>query len=94
MIVEIDEGGDLSPCLLEVFEVEEPEAFLLHRPHEPLGHAVAVGLGDEGVGEFDSEPARLAFEDVRCVLSAPVQPQLQPGGDGKKAERGQRITLR
>ena len=64
VVVKINEVGDLSPCLLEVFEVEEPEAFLLHRSHEALGHAVALGLGDEGVGEFDSEPARLAFEDV------------------------------
>src|ERR1035437_950433 len=82
VIVKIDESGDTCPSLLEVFEIEEPEAFLLHGPHETLGHAVALGLGNEGVGEFDSEPARLAFEDVRCVLSAPVQPQLQPGGDG------------
>jgi hypothetical protein len=67
VVVEINEVGDLSPCLLEVFEVEEPEAFLLHGPHETLGHAVALGLGDEGVGEFDSEPARLAFENVGCV---------------------------
>ena len=62
VVVEINEVGDLGPCLLEIFEVEEPEAFLLHRSHETLGHAVALGLGDEGVGEFDSEPARLAFE--------------------------------
>src|SRR5450830_1588086 len=82
VVVTINEVGDLSPSLLDILEVEEPEAFLLHRPHETLGHAVALGLGDKGVGEFDSEPARLAFEDVRCVLSAPVQPQLQPGGDG------------
>src|SRR5450830_950959 len=82
VVVTINEVGDLSPSLLDILEVEEPEAFLLHRPHETLGHAVALGLGDEGVGELDSEPARLAFEDVRCVLGAPVQPQLQPGGDG------------
>src|SRR5450830_240935 len=82
VIVKINEVGDLSPCLLEILEIEEPEAFLLHRSHEALGHAVALRLGDEGVGEFDSEPSRLAFEDVRCVLGAPVQPQLQPGGDG------------
>jgi len=62
VVVKIDESGDTCPSLLEVFEVEEPEAFLLHGPHETLGHAVALGLGDEGVGEFDSEPARLAFE--------------------------------
>src|SRR5450830_1512084 len=82
VVVKIDERGNMCPSLLEILEIEEPEAFLLHRSHEALGHAVALGLGDEGVGEFDSEPARLAFEDVRCVLGAPVQPQLQPGGDG------------
>ena len=64
VIVKINEVGDLSSSLFEAREVEEPEAFLLHRPHEALGHSVALGLGDEGVGEFDSEPARLAFEDV------------------------------
>src|SRR5450756_1811900 len=82
VIVKINEVGDLSPCLLEVFEIEEPKAFFLHGPHETLSHAVALGLGDEGVGEFDSEPSRLTLENMRCVLSAPVQPQLQPGGDG------------
>src|SRR5450830_1126574 len=82
VVVKINEVSDFRPGLLEILEIEEPEAFLLHRSHEALGHAVALGLGDEGVGEFDSEPARLAFEDVRCVLGAPVQPQLQPGGDG------------
>src|ERR1039458_4899888 len=82
VVVKSNEVGDLGPCLVEILEVEEPEAFFLHRPHEALGHTVALGLGDEGVREFDSEPSRLAFEDVRCVLSAPVQPQLQPGGDG------------
>src|SRR5450830_1278589 len=82
VIVKVDERGDMCPCLLEVFEIEEPKTFFLHGPHETLGHTVALRLGDEGVGEFDSEPARLAFEDVRCVLGAPVQPQLQSGGDG------------
>ena len=62
VVVKIDESGDTCPSLLEVFEIEEPKAFFLHGPHETLGHTVALGLGDEGVGEFDSEPARLAFE--------------------------------
>jgi hypothetical protein len=73
VIVKIDESGDTCPSLFEVFEIEEPEAFLLHGSHETLGHAVALGLGDEGVGEFDSEPSRLTLENMRCVLSAPVR---------------------
>src|ERR1035437_782047 len=73
VVVKINEVGDLSPCLVEILEVEEPEAFFLHGPHEALGHTVALGLGDEGVGEFDSEPARLAFEDVSSATPASLQ---------------------
>ena len=66
VVVTINEVGDLSPSLLDVLEVEEPEAFLLDGPHETLGHPVALGLGDEGVGKFDSEPSRLTRTPAPC----------------------------
>ena len=52
-IVEFDEVADGVPQLRDVVDATMDDLFL-QRAIEPLGDAVGLGLGDEGVGRLDA----------------------------------------
>ena len=58
-----------------------PQALLLQGPDEALGHAVALGLADEGGVVLDAQPVEGTLEVVGPVLAAPVVSELDPSGD-------------
>ena len=60
----------------------------LQRAIEPLGDAVGLGLGDEGVGRLDAPELDLVGEVVRQILGAVIHPQGQPPS---RAGRGRAI---
>lgn len=69
-VVALDELSDDLASLFEAVEVVEIEAFLLERAHEPLCHAVTLGLADVGGCRADPEPPKLALELMGRVLRA------------------------
>jgi hypothetical protein len=87
VVVKINEVGDLSPCLVEILEVEEPEAFFLHGPHEALGHTVAPGSATK---EWESSiPSQRVSPSKTCQA-----PLLRPfnGRDSFQLSSVQRVA--
>jgi hypothetical protein len=81
VVVGLDEDGDPSAEIVHVLEEARPEALLLDGPHEAFGHAVALGLSDEGGIVLDAQPVERALEVVGPILAAPVVAELDPPGD-------------
>ena len=64
-IVEFDEVADGVPQLRDVAVDATMDDLFLQRAIEPLGDAVGLGLGDEGVGRLDAPELDLVGEVVR-----------------------------
>ena len=77
-IVEFDEVADGIPQLRDVAVDATMDDLFLQRAIEPLGDAVGLGLGDEGVGRLDAPEPDLVGEVVRQILGAVIHPQGQP----------------
>ena len=77
-IVEFDEVADGVPQLRDVAVDATMDDLFLQRAIEPLGDAVGLGLGDEGVGRLDAPELDLVGEVVRQILGAVIHPQGQP----------------
>ena len=76
VVVGLDEGGDSLAEIVRVLEEPRPEALFLDGPHETFGHAIALGLADEGSIVLDTQPVEGSLEVVGAVLAAPVVAQL------------------
>ena len=87
-IVEFDEVADGVPQLRDVAVDATMDDLFLQRAIEPLGDAVGLGLGDEGVGRLDAPELDLVGEVVRQILGAVIHPQGQPPS---RAGRGRAI---
>ena len=87
-IVEFDEVADGIPQLRDVAVDATMDDLFLQRAIEPLGDAVGLGLGDEGVGRLDAPELDLVGEVVRQILGAVIHPQGQPPS---RAGRGRAI---
>ena len=74
------EGGQCLPQLLDRLEVLHPEQLLLEGADRTLGHAVALGLPNEGGRAEDAEALDLVLEVVRHVVRAVVMAQGQAPG--------------
>lgn len=73
------EGGQSLSQLLDRGEVANPEELFLERPDRSFGHAVALGLADEGRGAGDAEAPDLGLEVLRHILRAMVVSQDEAG---------------
>ena len=80
VVVGLDEGGDPLAEIVHVLEEPRPEALLLDGPHEAFGHAIALGLADEGGSS--SMPSQLSdpWKWWARVLAAPVVAELDAPG--------------
>jgi hypothetical protein len=67
--------GQFQPKLVDRGEVPDPAELLLQPPDRPLGHAVALGLVDEGVRACHAEKADFALEVSRHGVGAVVAAQ-------------------
>ncbi len=70
-IVEFDEVAHGVPQLRDVAVDATMDDLFLQRAIEPLGDAVGLGLGDEGVGRLDAPELDLVGEVVRQILWEP-----------------------
>ena len=75
-IVEFDEVADGIPQFRDVAVDATMDDLFLQRAIEPLGDAVGLGLGDEGVGRLDAPELDLVGEVVRQILGAVDLPPL------------------
>ena len=87
-IVEFDEVADGVPQRRDVAVDATMDDLFLQRAIEPLGDAVGLGLGDEGVGRLDAPELDLVGEVVRQIPGAVIHPQGQPPS---RAGRGRAI---
>ena len=76
-IVEFDEVADGVPQLRDVAVDATMDDLFLQRAIEPLGDAVGLGLGDEGVGRLDAPELDLVGEVVRQILGAVIHGRRQ-----------------
>ena len=80
VVVGLDEGGDSLAEIVRVLEEPRPEALFLDGPHETFGHAIALGLADEGSIVLDTQPVEGALEVVGPILAAPIVAEFDAPG--------------
>src|ERR1700733_15640745 len=85
VVVGLDEGGNGLAEVVDIVTEPSPQALLLQGADEALGHAVALGLSDEGGIVLDAQPVEGALEVMGSVLTPPVVPQLDASGDVRSA---------
>src|SRR5512132_804886 len=81
VVVAVDERGNHPARRLQRLEAMQVEALLLERPHEPLDHAVALGLAHVRRRDRDPQPFHLADPGIGDVLRAPVTADREPARD-------------
>src|SRR5688500_7958784 len=88
LVVDLPEGDQSQPQLLERVEAPDPQQVLLQHADEALRTTVALGLAHEVRRARDAEDADLGREVVADVLASMVVAELEAGGDtvGEGAE--------